>query len=367
MNLNSEQKKFAYGKYTFNDRVRSILDFMDPVSKLDVKIEEVKKSSGSFELIIFILFVIIVGLIYYFRDFIGQSFTISPESITKIIIPTIVGLFVFAFVIYGFIYWSHITRDVDNDLNNFIIPFLKQIEKYIKQDTSIKLTTDLSQKLNKKHRAQTGTYADTLTIPWFSATLPFDNGITVFVDLTYVLSCFGKLESVRTGKEFKELKMKAEFRFVFPKKPSFNKFDYIGANYILDWSETENEYSLCVKTTEDCSVEFYRDADKTLGLIFDNNFCNDIIDEVYAKITGFTGYLLFKNTLSTDQLNENDYQDLENIKEKNEEFYGESSEFIEEQETQPVLNPVEESPKESSELEQLLANKVEESTDSQNS
>lgn len=367
MNLNSEQKQFAYGKYSFNDSIKSILDFMDPVSKLDVKIEEVKKSSGSFELVIFILFIVIVGLIYFFKDFIATTFIISPESITKIIIPTIIGLFVFAFVIYGFVYWSHITRDVDNDLNNFIIPFLKQVNKYIKQDTSIKLTTDLSQKLNKKHRAQTGTYADSLNIPWFSATLPFDNGITVFVDLTYILNCFGKIDSVRTGKEFKELKMKAELRFVFPKKPSFKKFDYIGANYILEWSETEKEYSLCVKTTEDCYVEFYRDADKTLGLLFDSNFCNDLIDDIYARITGFTGYLLFKNTISPDQLNENDYQELENIKEKNEEFYEESLE--EEQEVQPVYNSEEKEPQnEPSKLEQLLANKVEEvPTDQQNS
>ena len=119
------------------------------------------------------------------------------------------------------------------------------------------LTTDLSQKLSRKNIVPSGTYADYLNLHWFSAQLPFDNNIKVFVDLTYIINCYGKLALVHSADAFKDLKMKIELRFVFPKKTSFEKFEYIGANYILDWKETSNEYSLSVKTVEDCKVEFY--------------------------------------------------------------------------------------------------------------
>ena len=346
MNLSSEQKKFAYGKYFFNNKIQSILDFMDPVSKMDVKIEEVKSSSGWVEFLILVIAIIAVILTYIFRASIADFLNISVELYTTTVIPVIIGVFVVFFVIYGYIYWSHINRDVDNDLNNFIIPFLKQISKYIDKDTSIRLTTNLSSKLNKKNMVPAGTYADTLILPWFSGQFPFNNGINVFVNLSYVIDCFGKLSSVRSGKDFKELNIKAEFKFVFPKKPSFKKFDYIGANYIMDWVETEKEYSLTIKTVEKCSVEFYREADRNLGLIFDNNFCSDLIDEVYAKITGFTGYLLFKNEENAtdnedDTIEESDYNALEELKEDNRKFYEkEALEYsdveIEEEETEKI-------------------------------
>ena len=329
MNLSKEQKQFAYGKYVFNNRIESILDFMDPVSKLDVKIEEVKGSSGSVEFSVFFILAIVVAIVYYAKDWIAKTLNTNPSVVTSIMIPSIIGCFVFYFVIYGIYYYRHINKDVDNDLNNFIIPFLKQINKYIDKSTPIKLITDLSSKLNRKNKIPTGAYADTLVLPWFSGEFLFDNGIKVFVDLTYVIDCYGKLEIIHSGKDFKELNMKAEIRFVFPKKPSFNRFDYLGAKYILDWSESENEYSLKIKTVEKCDVEFYRESDKTLGLLFDKNFCIDIIDEVYAKITGFTGYLMFKSNeyqaQAEDEIENNEPDDLEDsleeIKNQNEEFH----------------------------------------------
>ena len=107
--------------------------------------------------------------------------------------------------------------------------------------------------------------------------------------------------------------MKIELKFIFPKKTSFVKFDYIGANYILDWKETSNEYLLSVKTVEECRVEFYREIDRTLGLLFDNDAVIDIIDDIYARITGFTGYLLFNSNMkeSEEELEDSDYEDLE--------------------------------------------------------
>ena len=321
MNLNREQKKFAYGKYEFYDQIKSILDFMDPVSKLDVKIEEVKSSSGPVEFWIFILLAIVVTIVHFARFFIAEKFNIYPATVDKTVIPTIIGCFVLYFVIYGINYWTHITRDVDNDLNNFIIPFLQKIEKYVGKENRIKLTTNLSSKLSKKNKTDTGSYADSLVLPWFNAELPFDNGIKVIVDLTYVINCYGKLEVIRNAGAFKDLLIKSEFKFIFPKRPTFQKFEYIGANYILDWKETEKDYFLTIKTVEKCDVEFYRDADKTLGLIFDNNFCNDIIDDIYARITGFTGYLIFDTTNTDEEVSDSDYEELEKLKETNENFY----------------------------------------------
>ena len=236
---------------------------------------------------------------------------------------------------------------------------MRRVEKYIDKNTYIKLETYLGQKLNKKYKSQSGTYADILTIPWFSAELPINNDIKVFVNLTYVISCFGKLETVHNGRDYKELKMKIELRFVFPKKPSFEKFDYIGANYILDWSESEKEYSLSIKTFEDCTVEFYREADRTLGLVFDNDCCNDIIDDVYARITGFTGYLLFDNTSPDAEIKESDYEELDNLREKNEEIYNdEITESVKENENIVVANSADGKKQEVSELEQMLNDKV---------
>lgn len=324
MGLNSEQKRFAYGRYDFNDRISSILDFMEPISKMDVKIEEVKSTSGSYEFFIFIFFAVITGLVFLFKAYIADYFKIAPETVTSLIIPSLIGIFVLVFLIYGFFYWSHINRDVDNDLNNFIIPFLQKVSKYINKDTCINLTTDLSPKLSRKNIVPSGTYADYLNLHWFSAQLPFDNNIKVFVDLTYIINCYGKLSRVHNADAFKDLKMKMELRFVFPKRISFQKFEYIGANYILDWKETQNEYSLIVKTVEDCKVEFYREIDRTLGLIFDNDAVIDIIDDIYARITGFTGYLMFNSNINgslVEEVEDSDYEELENIKEKNEDFY----------------------------------------------
>ena len=324
MGLNSEQKKFAYGRYEFYDRIQSILDFMDPVSKMDVKIEEVKSSSGAIEFIILFLLGLAVVLTYIFKIQIADYFKIAPEMITSTVIPVLIGVFVVFFVVYGFIYWSHITRDVDNDLNNFIIPFLQKVSKYVNKETAINLTTDLSPKLSRKNIVPSGTYADYLNLHWFSAQLPFDNNIKVFVDLTYIINCYGKLSRVHSADAFKDLKMKMELRFIFPKKINFQKFEYIGANYILDWKETQNEYSLSVKTVEDCKVEFYREIDRTLGLLFDNDAVIDIIDDIYARITGFTGYLIFNSNINgslTEEVEDSDYEELENIKENNENFY----------------------------------------------
>ena len=344
MGLNSEQKRFAYGRYEFYDRIQSILDFMDPVSKMDVKIEEVKSSSGSFELIIFLFFAVVTGLVYLFRASIAEYFNITPETVTSIVIPSLIGIFVLVFVVFGFIYWSHINRDVDNDLNNFIIPFLQKVNKYINKDTYINLTTDLSPKLSRKNIVPSGTYADCLNLHWFSAQLPFDNNIKVFVDLTYIINCYGKLSRIHSADAFKDLKMKLELRFIFPKRIDFQKFEYIGANYILDWQETQNEYSLIVKTVEDCKVEFYREIDRTLGLLFDNDAVIDIIDDIYARITGFTGYLLF-NTIDNNEdqeINDSDYEELENIKENNENFYREQKNS----ENQGITNAIAEAKKE---------------------
>lgn len=326
MSLTSEQKRFAYGRYDFNDRISSILDFMDPVSKMDVKIEEVKSSSGSIEFFTLFFLALVVVLTYIFKSQIAEYFKIAPEAITSTVIPVLIGVFVVFFVVYGFIYWSHINRDVDNDLNNFIIPFLQKVSKYINKDTYINLTTDLSPKLSRKNIIPSGTYADYLSLHWFSAQLPFDNNIKVFVDLTYIINCYGKLSLVRSANAFKDLKMKIELRFVFPKKASFEKFEYIGANYIIDWKETSNEYSLSVKTVEDCKVEFYREIDKTLGLLFDNDAVIDIIDDIYARITGFTGYLIFNSNIGNsmvENVEDSVYEELENIKENNENFYSE--------------------------------------------
>ena len=203
MGLNSEQKRFAYGKYNFYDRISSILDFMDPVSKMDVKIEEVKSNSGSIEFWIFFILAALVALILFLKKNIAEYFNIAPEIINSTVIPITIGIFVLAFVAYGFYYWSHINRDVDNDLNNFIIPFLNKVSKYINKDTYIKLTTNLSSKLSRKNIIETGTYADCLSLPWFSAELPFDNNIKVFVDLTYIINCFGKLNLVHSADAFK--------------------------------------------------------------------------------------------------------------------------------------------------------------------
>ena len=324
MGLNSEQKKFAYGRYEFYDRIQSILDFMDPVSKMDVKIEEVKSSSGAIEFLTLFLLGLAVVLTYIFKIQIADYFKIAPELITSTVIPILIGVFVVFFVVYGFIYWSHISRDVDNDLNNFVIPFLQKVSKYINKETAINLTTDFSPKLSRKNIIPSGTYADYLNLHWFSAQLPFDNNIKVFVDLTYIINCYGKLSRVHSADAFKDLKMKMELRFIFPKKINFQKFEYIGANYILDWQETQNEYSLSVKTVEDCKVEFYREIDRTLGLLFDNDAVIDIIDDIYARITGFTGYLIFNSNINgslTEEVEDSDYEELENIKENNENFY----------------------------------------------
>ncbi len=352
MSLNSEQKRFAYGRYDFNDRIQSILDFMDPVSKMDVKIEEVKSSSGAIEFFTLLFLALTVVFTYVFKSQIAEYFKIAPEVITSTVIPVLIGVFVVFFVIYGFIYWSHINRDVDNDLNNFIIPFLQKVSKYINKETYINLTTDLSQKLSRKNIVPSGTYADYLNLHWFSAQLPFDNNIKVFVDLTYIINCYGKLALVHSADAFKDLKMKIELRFVFPKKTSFEKFEYIGANYILDWKETSNEYSLSVKTVEDCKVEFYREIDKTLGLLFDNDAVIDIIDDIYARITGFTGYLMFNNNINSsivEEVEESDYEELENIKENNVNFYkGQNN-----TENQGITNAIAEAKKEISDFSNI--------------
>ena len=357
MSLNSEQKKFAYGRYEFYDRIQSILDFMDPISKMDVKIEEVKSSSGSIEFFTLFFLALAVVLTYVFKSQIADYFKITPESISSTVIPVLIGVFVVFFVIYGFIYWSHITRDVDNDLNNFIIPFLQKVSKYINKETSISLTTDLSSKLSRKNIIPSGTYADYLNLHWFSAQLPFDNNIKVFVDLTYIINCYGKLALVHSCDAFKDLKMKIELKFIFPKKTSFVKFDYIGANYILDWKETSNEYLLSVKTVEECRVEFYREIDRTLGLLFDNDAVIDIIDDIYARITGFTGYLLFNSNMkdSEEELEDSDYEDLENIKENNENFYrGQNN-----TENQGITNAIAEAKKEISDFSNIHSSNTE--------
>ena len=344
MGLNSEQKKFAYGRYFFNDRISSILDFMDPVSKMDVKIEEVKSSSSSIEFWIFFILAALIALLFFLKKNIAEYFNIAPEVINSTIIPITIGIFVFAFVAYGFYYWSHINRDVDNDLNNFIIPFLQNVSKYINKDTFIGLTTDLSSKLSRKNIVPSGTYADCLNLHWFSAQLPFDNNIKVFVDLTYIINCYGKLAIVHSVDSFKDFKMKIELRFVFPKRINFEKFEYIGANYILDWQETPNEYILSIKTLEECKVEFYREIDKTLGLIFDNDAVIDVIDDIYARITGFTGYLLFDSKVNSEDedFEESDYEGLENLKENNENFYRSQNNT----ENQGITNAIAEAKKE---------------------
>lgn len=354
MGLNSEQKRFAYGKYNFYDRISSILDFMDPVSKMDVKIEEVKSSSGSIEFWIFFILAALVALILFLKKNIAEYFNIAPEIINSTVIPITIGIFVLAFVAYGFYYWSHINRDVDNDLNNFIIPFLNKVSKYINKDTYIKLTTNLSSKLSRKNIIETGTYADCLSLPWFSAELPFDNNIKVFVDLTYIINCFGKLNLVHSADAFKELNMKMEFKFVFPKRTDFEKFDYIGANYIIDWSESKDEYILKIRTVEKCSVEFYREIDKTLGLIFDNDAVIDVIDDIYARITGFTGYLLFDkdNSEPEEENPEEDYEeDLESIRTNNENFYNNENHSIQKTENQSITAEIAEAKRQISNFE----------------
>ena len=355
MNLNSEQKKFAYGKYVFYDKIKSILDFMDPVSNLDVKVEEVKSKTNSFKFFILLIFIITGILVsHYYKNLLAEYFKIDPTIIT----PAAIAISVIILVFYGLYYWKHINLDVDNDLNNFIIPFLQKVEKYINKNTSIKLITNLSSKLDKKNKVDSGTYADNLVLPWFSAELPLENNIKVFIDLTYIINCFGKLEAIHSGEAFKSLKMKAELRFVFPKRPSFEKFDYIGANYVLDWNETDKEYSLSIKTIQDCSVEFYRDIDKKLGLIFDNNFCNDIIDDVFARITGFTGYLIFDNSnLNEEEYEESDYEELQKQKESNEKFYEND---LSEQQTKVINDSINEVNQETSDLQKMIEKKEEE-------
>lgn len=335
MSLSRDQKKFAYGKYVFYDRIKSILAFMDPVSKLDVKIEQVKSGSSYIEFFVFFLLIIVIAIMSIFKASLAEFLNIDPNIIQNQIIPIIISIFIIYFFCYGLYYFNHLNSDVDNDLNNFIIPFLQRVKKYVNNEASIKLETNLGSKLSRRNKIDSGTFADSLVFKWFSAELPFDDNMKVFVDLTYVIDCYGKLNIVRSADGFKSLKMKVEIKFVFPKKPSFQKFDYIGANYILDWSEYNNEYTLTIKTVENCTVEFFRDFDRKLGLLFDTNVCNDIIDEVYAKITGFRGFIYqsaYENNNDdedeneNEELNESDLEDLENMKNSNLEFYGQKVE-----------------------------------------
>ena len=291
MKLNREQKKFAYGRYVFYDSVRSILTFMDPVSKFDEEIEKIKANSQTNYYVISIVVSAFILLVCSLNsNSIIEVTGLDTNDFYYILYALCIVLVVFSYYIYNKYFKNTLKYDVDNDLNNFVIPFLQRIEKYVDKDTQIKLVTDLGFKLKSKYKVKTGTFDDRLIIPWFSAELPFKDDFKVFIDLNYVINCFGKVEAIHTADSIKDYKMKINLRFIFPKTHLFTRFDRIN-DYILEWEETPKEYCLNVKTLEDCKIEFYRTVDGALGLLFDNDVCNNIIDQVYAKVTGFNAFV----------------------------------------------------------------------------
>ncbi len=343
MKLTREQKKFAYGRYVFYDNVKSILDFMDPVSKFDEEIEEIKANSQTNYSVICIVasaFILLICSIY--SDIIIEATELDTNDFYYILYALCMVLIAVSYYMYNKFFKNTLKYDVDNDLNNFVVPFLQRIEKYVDKNTQIKLVTDLGLKLKSKYKVKTGTYDDRLIIPWFSAELPFKDDFRVFVDLTYVINCFGKLESLRTADSLKDYKMKVNLRFVFPKTHLFTRFDRIN-NYMLEWEETPKDYCLNVKTLEDCKIEFYRTIDGVLGLLFDNDICNNIIDQVYAKVTGFNAFIDKDANDDTDdsyiggskedeliflrKLLESKEKEINELKEKINELYSESIEI----------------------------------------
>ena len=311
MRLNREQKKFAYGRYVFYDNIKSILDFMDPVSKFDEEIENIKAGYDKNYAVIW-LFVgsLILLLCSIFSNKIGEFFEITHEDfLVFLYILCSVLIFVCYFTYLKF-FKNVLKYDVDNDLNNFVIPFLQKVDKYVDKNTEIKLVTDLSRKLNKKYLKDMGTFDETLIIPWFSAELPFKDNFKVYIDLTYVINCYGKLKLVRSADLLKGYKMNVDLRFVFPKTHFITRFDRI-RDIVVEWEDLPKDYSLKVSTVVNCNIEFYRTIDGVLGLLFDNDICNDIIDEVYAKVTGFDGFIQKKYAENSNG-SENDENSEEN-------------------------------------------------------
>ena len=279
--LTFEQKRFAYDKYTFNSNIQTILDFMTPVSKLDEKIEEFKKQRSKF-IGYAAIFYTLAGIIsiYYFKyhsyfEYYGWDIFYRGLIFVASVMP-----FVLIAVLNG------PARDVDNDLNNFIMPFLQKIQKYVSPLTNVTLITDLGPKLSKNKKLNTETYADAYEYQWFSMSLPLADNLKVLIDLTDNIGFYGKTTTSKATNSsvFSNLQTNVIMRFVFP-KDSYKQFDSL-KDCELAWETDGDKTVLTVKSSLRRFVEFYFPSTKTVGLTFDNNYCLNLIDSVYAKLRG---------------------------------------------------------------------------------
>lgn len=279
--LTFEQKRFAYDKYTFNSNIQTILDFMTPVSRLDERIEEVKKQRLKF-IGYAAIYYTLAGIIsiYYFKfhsllEYYGWDTFYRGLIFVASLVP---------FVLIA--YLNGPARDVDNDLNNFIMPFLKKIQKYVSPFTNVTLITDLGSKLSKNKKLNTETYADAYENRWFSMELPLADNLKVLIDLTDNIGFYGKTTTSKVANHtvFSNLQTNIILRFVFP-KDNYKQF-YSLKDCELTWETDGDKTVLTVKSSLRRFVEFYFPSTKIVGLTFDNNYCLNLIDSVYAKLRG---------------------------------------------------------------------------------
>lgn len=277
--LTNEEKKFAYNKYFFNCSVDTILNFINPISSLDEKIERAKflrKKYIGYAAIFYTLSAILS--ICYFLYY--KTFGEWGNYYRWLIFASSVVPFVFIYNLEG------PAKDVDNDLNNFIVPFLENIQRYIDSSTKVTLITDLGAKLSEDKKLNTETYADSYEYSWFSLEFPLAENLKTSIDLKDRISFYGKKTKNNTNNSnvFSELNTTITLGFVF-KKGSYKEFDEL-KNCDVSWkSEGENRV-LTVKTKIKREVEFYVPSTNTVGLVFDNNYCLQLMDSVYGKLRG---------------------------------------------------------------------------------
>lgn len=279
--LTFEQKRFAYDKYTFNSNIQNILNFMTPVSRLDEKIEEFKEQRAKY-IGYAAIFYTLAGIIsvYYFNY--RSYFEIRGWDVfyrSLIFIASIVPFIVIT-VLNG------PARDVDNDLNNFIMPFLQKLQKYVSPLTNVSLITDLGPKLSKNKKLNTETYADAYEYPWFSMNFPLADDLRVAVDLTDNIGFYGKTTTSKNtnASVFANLQTKVALRFVF-QQGNYKQFNDMKDCELL-WETEGDNTVLTVKSSVRRFVEFYFPSTKTVGLIFDNDYCFNLIESVYTKLRG---------------------------------------------------------------------------------
>ena len=279
--LTVEEKKFAYNKYFFNSSIDTILNFMYPVSNLDEKIEKAKvfrRKYIGFAAILYTLSAIVS--VYYFLFYDVFDSMGWAEHYRWLIFASSVVPFVFIYNLDG------PAKDVDNDLNNFIIPFLERIQKYVDSSTKITLITDLGLKLNSDKKLNTETYADSYEYSWFAVKLPLTNDLNVAVDLTDRVSFYGKKTKNDSNNlnVFSDLHTTISLRFEFKE----GLYKYFGEldNCEVSWSSEGEDRVLIVKSRIKRNVEFFIPSSNILGLTFDNNYCLNLIDSVYAKLRG---------------------------------------------------------------------------------